>query len=149
MLYPDNMDNIDTYLNEVSDAIDKGIEMEHDINLFATELSKKLFDELDREGVLANFYDTNFSFKFNTYTGSLTKLKYDVRMLDLDDWRRCSKMSIPEYAKPVKRASWEHDADYKLIDELRNVIVMLLFDYYDIPVGPQELGEEEDVQIKL
>lgn len=143
------MDNINTYLNEVSDAIDKGIEMEHDINLFAAELSEKLFDELDREGVLASFYDTNFSFKFTTYTGSLTKLKYDVRMLDLDNWRKCVKMSVPEYAKPVKRASWEHDAGYNLKDELRNVIVMLLFDYYDIPVGPQELGEDEDIRVHL
>lgn len=145
----DAMDNIDTYLNDVSKAIDKGIELEHDINLFAAQLSENLFPELDREGVLANFYDTNFSFKFTTYTGSITTLKYDVRMLDLDDWKKCSRLSVPEYAKPIKRASFEHDPQFSLKDELRSAIVMLMFDYYDIPIGPQDLGEDENVSFTM
>lgn len=142
------MDNIDAYLNEVANAVDRGVEMEHDINLFAAQLSEKLLLELDKEGVLSNFYDHNLSFKFTTYTGNITTLKFDVRMMDLDDWRRCTKLGVPEYAKPIKRASWEHDAEYNLKDELRNVIVMLLFDFFDIPVGPQELDEEETVHVR-
>lgn len=139
---------LDNLINNFDTEVDKNLEFQHDINLFGNELAAKLLTELDKEGVLANFYDTNFSFKFLSKPNNWNKLIFAIKMLDLDNYKRCLKLGIPESSK-IKTATFEHDGTYKLQDEISKVIVLLLFDYYQIPLGAEELHDEEEETVHI
>lgn len=141
------MENIDRILSDFNQSVDNNLSFEKDINDFARIVSDNLFYQLDKEGTLAEFEGRHFSFKFITKPNSFGKQIFDVKLLDLDDYRRCLKLSIPEYAKKIKVATFEHEAEYNLKDELKSILVLLLFDYYELPLGASDEGQDEIVRI--
>ena len=143
------MENIDRLISDFNASVDSRLALEKDINDFASQLSEKLFFQLDGEGALAEFQGKHLSFKFLTRPNNFGKQIYVVKLLDLDDYRRSLKMSIPEYAKKIKVATFEHETEYSLKDELRSVIVLLLFDYYELPMGASDEGQDEIIEVGL
>lgn len=135
-------------INDFLRNVDKGEELQHNINMFANEVAPALLGQLDQDGVIARFEDTLFSFKFLTNPNSLNKLVFQVKMLDLNKYREALRLSVPETVT-IKKAQWEHDGTYQLVDELSKMIVVLLFDYYEIPMGNiEDQGEEGTVRVK-
>ena len=141
------MDNIDRIICDFNSSVDNSLAFEKDINDFARIVSDNLFYQLDKEGTLAEFEGRHFSFKFITKPNSFGKQIFDVKLLDLDDYRRCLKLSIPEYAKKIKVATFEHEVEYNLKDELKSIIVLLLFDYYELPLGASDEAQDEIVEL--
>ena len=143
------MDNVDQLVQDYVSAADKQEELESDINLFAREVSEKLFLELDKEGVLVSFYDKYLSIKFTThYTSAAKSLMFDVRLLDLGEYRNNLKLSVPELSR-IKRATFEHEGAYDLKDELRTALTLLMFDLFGLAIKPQDMGQDEDIRLKL
>ena len=58
------------------------------------------------------------------------------------------KLSVPETVK-IKSFNFEHDESYELKDEIRNVLVLALFDFYGLDFSAEDLGEEESVRLKV
>lgn len=137
------MDNIDRIISEFNSSVDSSLAFEKDINDFAKIVADSLFYQLDREGTLTEFQGRHFSFKFISKPNRFGKQIFDVKLLDLDDYRRCLKLAVPEYAKKIKVATFEHESEYSLKDELKSVIVLLLFDYYELPLGANDEGQDE------
>ena len=137
------MDNLDQIIREFTSGVDKGIELEKNLNLFAEEIAAKLIYDLDGEGIIAEYEDIVFSFKFLYRPNLFNKAIYDVKLLDLTDYRKCLKLSIPESAKNIKVATFEHEGQqYTLQQELKSALTLLLFDYFNIPLAAEA---EEDL----
>ena len=82
------MDNLDQIIREVTSGVDKGIELEKNLNLFAEEIAAKLIYDLDGDGIIAEYEDIVFSFKFLYRPNIFNKAIYEVKLLDLTDYRK-------------------------------------------------------------
>ena len=131
------MNNIDQILANFNSEADKAIELEKGINLFAEEIAEKLLYQLDQDGVIGEFEETVFSFKFISKPNLFNKAIYDVKLLDLTDYRKCLKFSVPEQAKNIKVATFEHEG---------RMYTLLLFDYYGLQFG---INEEDDGSVRI
>ena len=141
------MNNIDQILANFNSEADKAIELEKGINLFAEEIAEKLLYQLDQDGVIGEFEETVFSFKFISKPNLFNKAIYDVKLLDLTDYRKCLKLSVPEQAKNIKVATFEHEGRmYTLQQELKSALTLLLFDYYGLQFG---INEEYDGSVRI
>ena len=49
------MDNLDQIIREFTSGVDKGIELEKNLNLFAEEIAAKLIYDLDGDGIIAEY----------------------------------------------------------------------------------------------
>lgn len=141
------MDNIDRLITDFNSSVDKRLELEKDINEFARLVTDNLFYQLDGDGTLAEFQGRHLSFKFITKPNLFGKQIFDVKLLDLDNYKKCLKLSVPEYAKKIKVATFEHEAEYNLRDELKSIIVLLMFDYFELPLGASDEGQDEIIGI--
>ena len=141
------MDNIDRLITDFNSSVDKRLELEKDINEFARIVTDNLFYQLDGDGTLAEFHGKHLSFKFITKPNLFGKQIFDVKLLDLDNYKKCLKLSVPEYAKKIKVATFEHEAEYNLRDELKSIIVLLMFDYFELPLGASDEGQDEIIGI--
>lgn len=137
-----NEQELNNLINDFNTGVDKQLELEHNINLFADEVAAKLILEIDRQGVLANFGDQHFSFKMLSKKNDWTKLIYEIKLLDLDHYRHCLRFNIPEQVR-IKKATFEHEGKYNLKDEIAKVLVLMLFDYYEIPITAEELRDDQ------
>ena len=141
------MNNIDQILANFNSEADKAMELEKDINLFAEEIAEKLLYQLDQDGVIGEFEETVFSFKFISKPNLFNKAIYDVKLLDLTDYRKCLKLSVPEQAKNIKVATFEHEGRmYTLQQELKSALTLLLFDSYGLQFG---IDEEDDGSVRI
>ena len=141
------MNNIDQILANFNSEADKAMELEKNINLFAEEIAEKLLYQLDQDGVIGEFEETVFSFKFISKPNLFNKAIYDVKLLDLTDYRKCLKFSVPEQAKNIKVATFEHEGRmYTLQQELKSALTLLLFDYYGLQFG---INEEDDGNVRI
>ena len=141
------MNNIDQILVNFNSEADKAMELEKNINLFAEEIAEKLLYQLDQDGVIGEFEETVFSFKFISKPNLFNKAIYDVKLLDLTDYRKCLKFSVPEQAKNIKVATFEHEGRmYTLQQELKSALTLLLFDYYGLQFG---INEEDDGSVRI
>ena len=141
------MNNIDQILANFNSEADKAMELEKDINLFAEEIAEKLLYQLDQDGVIGEFEETVFSFKFISKPNLFNKAIYDVKLLDLTDYRKCLKFSVPEQAKNIKVATFEHEGRmYTLQQELKSALTLLLFDHYGLQFGA---NEEDDGSVRI
>ena len=141
------MNNIDQILANFNSEADKAMELEKNINLFAEEIAEKLLYQLDQDGVIGEFEETVFSFKFISKPNLFNKAIYDVKLLDLTDYRKCLKFSVPEQAKNIKVATFEHEGRmYTLQQELKSALTLLLFDYYGLQFG---INEEDDGIVRI
>lgn len=132
------MENLDRIIQEFTSGVDKGMELERNLNLFAEEIAAKLIYDLDGDGIIAEYEDIVFSFKFLYRPNTFNKAIYEVKLLDLTDYRKCLKLSIPESAKKIKVATFEHEGkQYTLRQELKSALTLLLFDYFDIPMAAE------------
>ena len=141
------MNNIDQILANFNSEADKAMELEKNINLFAEEIAEKLLYQLDQDGVIGEFEETVFSFKFISKPNLFNKAIYDVKLLDLTDYRKCLKFSVPEQAKNIKVATFEHEGRmYILQQELKSALTLLLFDHYGLQFGA---NEEDDGSVRI
>ena len=141
------MNNIDQILANFNSEADKAMELEKNINLFAEEIAEKLLYQLDQDGVIGEFEETVFSFKFISKPNLFNKAIYDVKLLDLTDYRKCLRFSVPEQAKNIKVATFEHEGRmYTLQQELKSALTLLLFDHYDLQFGA---NEEDDGSVRI
>ena len=141
------MNNIDQILANFNSEADKAMELEKNINLFAEEIAEKLLYQLDQDGVIGEFEETVFSFKFISKHNLFNKAIYDVKLLDLTDYRKCLRFSVPEQAKNIKVATFEHEGRmYTLQQELKSALTLLLFDYYGLQFG---INEEDDGSVRI
>ena len=141
------MNNIDQILANFNSETDKAMELEKNINLFAEEIAEKLLYQLDQDGVIGEFEETVFSFKFISKPNLFNKAIYDVKLLDLTDYRKCLKFSVPEQAKNIKVATFEHEGRmYTLQQELKSALTLLLFDHYGLQFGA---NEEDDGSVRI
>ena len=141
------MNNIDQILANFNSEADKAMELEKNINLFAEEIAEKLLYQLDQDGVIGEFEETVFSFKFISKPNLFNKAIYDVKLLDLTDYRKCLKFSVPEQAKNIKVATFEHEGRmYTLQQELKSALTLLLFDHYGLQFGA---NEEDDGSVRI
>lgn len=143
------MNNIDNLISEFNSNVDKELEMQKDINLFAAEIAKMLIKKIDdeREGVTAGFYDTVFKFLLLTSPNPYNKLFFKIKMLDMQKVATHQKLNTMDVLT-AERADFEHDASETLENEVRSVIALLLLKHYGFSIKPFE-EEEEDVQIRL
>ena len=142
------MDNTDNLIREFSSSIDKELELQKDINEFARELAEKLIYDINGQGLLVTFNDNHLSIKVFAETNLYGQLVYSVKLLDLDKYAQAMKLSVPETVK-IKSFNFEHDESYELKDEIRNVLVLALFDFYGLDFSAEDLGEEESVRLKV
>ena len=141
------MNNIDQILANFNSEADKAMELEKNINLFAEEIAEKLLYQLDQDGVIGEFEETVFSFKFISKPNLFNKTIYDVKLLDLTDYRKCLRFSVPEQAKNIKVATFEHEGRmYTLQQELKSALTLLLFDHYGLQFGA---NEEDDGSVRI
>lgn len=141
------MNNIDQILANFNSEADKAMELEKNINLFAEEIAEKLLYQLDQDGVIGEFEETVFSFKFISKPNLFNKAIYDVKLLDLTDYRKCLRFSVPEQAKNIKVATFEHEGRmYTLQQELKSALTLLLFDHYGLQFGA---NEEDDGSVRI
>lgn len=140
------MDNIDNLIREFSSSVDKGLELQKDINEFARQISGNLVNDINGEGVLATFNNNHLSIKVFANTNLYGQVVYSVKLLDFDKWARATRLSVPETIR-VKCFNFEHDKDNQLQDEIRSVLVLALFDFYGIEFSAEDLGEEETVRL--
>ena len=141
------MDNTDNLIREFSSSIDKELELQKDINEFARELAEKLIYDINGQGLLVTFNANHLSIKVFAETNLYGQLVYSVKLLDLDKYAQAMKISVPETVK-IKSFNFEHDESYELKDEIRNVLVLALFDFYGLEFSAEDLGEEESVRLK-
>ena len=141
------MNNINQILANFNSEADKAMELEKNINLFAEEIAEQLLYQLDQDGVIGEFEETVFSFKFISKPNLFNKAIYDVKLLDLTDYRKCLKLSVPEQAKNIKVATFEHEGRmYTLQQELKSALTLLLFDHYGLQFGA---NEEDDGSVRI
>ena len=141
------MNNIDQILANFNSEADKAMELEKNINLFAEEIAEKLLYQLDQDGVIGEFEETVFSFKFISKPNLFNKAIYDVKLLDLTEYRKCLRFSVPEQAKNIKVATFEHEGRmYTLQQELKSALTLLLFDHYGLQFGA---NEEDDGSVRI
>lgn len=143
------MDKIDNLISEFNSSVDKELEMQQDINLFAAEIAKMLVKKVDdeREGVTAGFYDTVFKFILLTSPNIHNKLFFKLKMLDMQKVAMHEKLNTME-TLTCERADFEHDGSGTLEDEVRSVIALLLLKHYGFSIKPYE-EDEENVQIGI
>ena len=141
------MDNTDNLIQEFSSSVDKELELQKDINEFARELAEKLIYDINGQGLLVTFNDNHLSIKVFAEINLQGQLVYSVKVLDLDKYAQAMKLSAPETVK-IKSFNFEHDESYELKDEIRNVLVLALFDFYGLDFSAEDLGEEESVRFK-
>ena len=141
------MDNTDNLIREFSSSVDKELELQKDINEFARELAEKLIYDINGQGLLVTFNDNHLSIKVFAEANLYGQLVYSVKLLDLDKYAQAMKLSVPETVK-IKSFNFEHDECYELKDEIRNVLVLALFDFYGLDFSAEDLGEEESVRLK-
>lgn len=141
------MDNTDNLIREFSSSVDKELELQKDINEFARELAEKLIYDINGQGLLVTFNDNHLSIKVFSETNLYGQLVYSVKLLDLDKYAQAMKLSVPETVK-IKSFNFEHDESYELKDEIRNVLVLALFDFYGLDFSAEDLGEEESVRFR-
>ena len=141
------MDNTDNLIQEFSSSVDKELELQKDINEFARELAEKLIYDINGQGLLVTFNDNHLSIKVFAEINLYGQLVYSVKLLDLDKYDQAMKLSVPETVK-IKSFNFEHDESYELKDEIRNVLVLALFDFYGLDFSAEDLGEEESVRFK-
>ena len=142
------MDNTDNLIREFSSSVDEELELQKDINEFARELAEKLIYDINGQGLLVTFNDNHLSIQVFAETNLYGQLVYSVKLLDLDKYAQAMKLSVPETVK-IKSFNFEHDESYELKDEIRNVLVLALFDFYGLDFSAEDLGEEESVRLKV
>lgn len=131
-----NDQDIERITKEFITSVDKGIEFQKDINVFADEITPKV--------ITTAYTGTNFTAMFNGKNlGFSMKAEYKtyaVRLFDNDEFIRL-KIINAEHKAVAKVARFVPEPNESLVNQVHNVIVMLLFDFFDVEISPEEIED--------
>lgn len=129
------MDKVDQIVQEFIKQTDDDLQLQKELNEFAAQLTPALLKNINtNEAVTGAYGDKYLAFRLNGQTVNNSVI-YTIRLMDLEEYKKYFRMGVPEYAKSI-RADFEHDNSYRLEDEIKNVVTMLLFRKFDIEISP-------------